>query len=557
MFCDAGWTITFVAANASGGARYARRLQQMGIAVFALQGWSGNENAVFELETLLQTDRFDVALFAFWYFAETHMPMVRRLSLSTVVIVDSVDIQFLRESRRIFAGVNGKANGHARHALDGAFGAATVREINSYAEADAVLTVSDKEASLINDLLGRRVALTIPDTEDTELSAVPFRERSGMLFVGNFLHPPNVEAVEYLCGGILPRVSPDLLARHPVYIVGNQPPAHILDLCRKTSGVRFVGWTPSVQPYLANARISLVPLRHGAGTKRKLMQSMMAGTPAVSTSIGAEGFDVRDGEHVLIADDPDSFAVAIERLADDADLWSRIARGGREFSEQHHGRPAVTARFGAAIDEILRSATRSRVFWEELKTDIPSALDRSADAAAAAEAHTGRLSGFCNTENVETSFVMRADGAAEDLIAAATGATRTQRILICGLSLAVFGHPHAALTAIGAHVSKNWLRVGIAGRDRAFEGWLKNCVDPQSLVSAHESSFDTEQFDIVLASDAASLEDVLRALKPGGLYCSTVLPAGKTEQGIQSYRFWSRSLGILGDNACAHLVRKL
>src|SRR5262245_66260971 len=81
-FGDAGGTITFVAGNASGVARYARRLQQMGIAVFALHGWYGNENAAFELDTLLQMDRFDMAVFAFWYSAETGIPMARRLSFS-------------------------------------------------------------------------------------------------------------------------------------------------------------------------------------------------------------------------------------------------------------------------------------------------------------------------------------------------------------------------------------------------------------------------------------------------------------------------------------------
>src|SRR5262249_37457896 len=156
-----------------------------------------------------------------------------------------------------------------------------------------VWTVSEKEAELINDLLGKPIACAIPDREDVEASTVPFSERKGLLFVGNFRHPPNVQAVEYLCRDILPSVSPATLDAHPVYIVGNDPNEAVVRCCREWRTVRLVGWVPSVLPYLQRVRLSVIPLLYGAGTKRKLMQSLMAGTPAVSTSVGIEGFDLQ------------------------------------------------------------------------------------------------------------------------------------------------------------------------------------------------------------------------------------------------------------------------
>ena len=67
--------------------------------------------------------------------------------------------------------------------------------------------------------------------------------------------------------------------------------------------MRLVGWVPSVQPYIERSRLSVVPLLHGAGVKRKVIQSMMAGTPVVTTPVGAEGLDLVQGEHALIAAD--------------------------------------------------------------------------------------------------------------------------------------------------------------------------------------------------------------------------------------------------------------
>jgi glycosyltransferase involved in cell wall biosynthesis len=82
------------------------------------------------------------------------------------------------------------------------------------------------------------------------------------------------------------------------------------------------------------------------------MQSLMAGTPAVSTSIGIEGFDIRHNEHVLVADSPEAFADSIVRLAGDEALWNRIAKRGREWASEAHSHKAVYDRFTSALEHI-------------------------------------------------------------------------------------------------------------------------------------------------------------------------------------------------------------
>ena len=248
----------------------------------------------------------------------------------------------------------GGPNERSMDRLDAAYGDRFVREINAYAAADAVLAVSTKEADLINDLVADpTLAFAVPLMDDLEPSSTPLADRRGAVFIGNFRHPPNAAAVEFMCREILPLIDPILLREHPLSIVGNgleqlrerfDPPSPF---------VRLIGWVPSVVPYLANARLSVVPLRSGAGTKTKLIQSLMVGTPTVSTSIGAEGLALADGEDFLLANKPQDFALSVTRLLTDDYLWQRLAANGRAPIGVVHSRNAVTNSFSTVIDTVF------------------------------------------------------------------------------------------------------------------------------------------------------------------------------------------------------------
>jgi glycosyltransferase involved in cell wall biosynthesis len=340
---EAGWAVSFAAENADGGERYMQILQQRGVAVYPGFGP--------RTEQLVAAGRFDLAICIFWQIAEHWLPKIRALSPRTRVVVDSVDLHFLRNARRL---LQPTADGAAPSLLDPAYASEMMREINTYAAADAVLTVSQKEADLVNDLANvPALAYALPDNEDFAPSAIPFAQRKGILFVGNFRHPPNVEAARYLCQDILPRLDPAILAEHPAYVVGNALSEAIGGFAGQLPHVRMVGWVPSLLPYLEHARISVIPLRYGAGTNRKLIQALMVGTPSVSTSVGTEGLNLQDGEHVLVADDPAAFADAVVRLLEDEELWQHLARQGREHIASVHGREAVRARLMHILSEVL------------------------------------------------------------------------------------------------------------------------------------------------------------------------------------------------------------
>ncbi len=346
----AGWQVTFLAREEEAEERHARRLRQMGVATHSGFGAA---------ERILRSGGFDLALIAFWEPAAELLPLVHKVSPDTRVIVNSMDIHFLRNARGVFG---------QRSTLGAAFGTEATRELNTYNGADAVIAVSDKERDLLADFLGEGRVFTLPLAEDIQRSRYPLEQRRGMYFVGNFRHVPNREAVEYLCAEVLPLLDPELLRRHPLTVLGNWLDQVTLDIDPATPGVRLIGWVPSVQPYLEQSRLAVVPLLHGAGVKRKVLQSMMAGTPVVTTPVGAEGLDLVQGVHALIGADAADFASGVTRVLTDDDLWHRLADEGAQHVELRHDVEVVEGIFGRILDQVMSQRGRTIVDGSEKST---------------------------------------------------------------------------------------------------------------------------------------------------------------------------------------------
>jgi hypothetical protein len=351
---ETGWIVDFIAANGPGDPRHVRVLQARGVAVHDdshRPGTPAVQGGTALLHKLTRAGAFDLALLAFWPIAELYLPSLRQTCPEARIIVDSLDLHFLRDARRLLHGAPGGAM-HPR--LDAEFADQMVGELNTYAAADAVLTVSEKEARLLEDFGGGSLfAAVAPDCEEMEASPFTQAERTGILLLGSYKHLPNVDALEYFCREILPRVDRQLLAEHPVYVVGTGVSENIRRVVEKTERIRLVGWVPTVVAYFHRARISIIPLRYGAGTKRKMIQALMTGTPTVSTSVGAEGLDLTDGEHLLTADNAEGFARSIERLLSDDSLWRHLASNGRARIIRTHSRAAVKSRFAQIVDAVM------------------------------------------------------------------------------------------------------------------------------------------------------------------------------------------------------------
>jgi polysaccharide biosynthesis protein PslH len=152
--------------------------------------------------------------------------------------------------------------------------------------------------------------------------------------LGVMFWPPNAEGVLWFAQEIWPRIR----AQQPQLtftVVGKNPPDYLTQL-HGTNGIEVLGFVPEVESILAETAVFVVPLRAGGGMRVKILDTWSWGLPIVSTSIGAEGLDIRDGENILIADTPQLFSAAVLRATNEADLNQQLRCNGRRWVEEKY-----------------------------------------------------------------------------------------------------------------------------------------------------------------------------------------------------------------------------
>ncbi len=213
-------------------------------------------------------------------------------------------------------------------------------ELTIFRKVDCIMTPSAEEVKVLDrEVPGAQVRLIPPYLYPSPTSVGPTRDafaaRRDVLFVGGFKHAPNVDAALRLARDIMPLVwaeAPD--AR--LMLVGDSPTEEVSALAGER--VEVTGYVPDLAPYFGRARVSVSPLRYGAGVKGKIVGSLEAGIPVVTTAVGNEGIALADGVEVLLGETPDALAAAVLRLLHDPDLCSAMSAAGldvirRRFSE--------------------------------------------------------------------------------------------------------------------------------------------------------------------------------------------------------------------------------
>jgi len=191
---------------------------------------------------------------------------------------------------------------------------------------DGVVAVSPEDAVSFAREYGIRNVWPVPTGVDTDYfrpAHTTPTEPHGLIFTGSMDWMPNVDAVVFFAEAILPLIhaeAPDA----KLEIVGRSPAPAVLALARRHPSITVSGTVPDVRPYLERARVFVVPLRVGGGTRLKIFEAMAMEKAIVTTSVGAEGLPVHDGEHLLIADSPAAFAAAITRLLRDPELAAAL-----------------------------------------------------------------------------------------------------------------------------------------------------------------------------------------------------------------------------------------
>lgn len=298
-----------------------------------------------KVRDLAERRRVDLAVFDQIYVAPYVDALPRGGRCQTVLSLHDVASSQYRSMIPIASGVVGKGRQLLRSRAMARMERRYLRRF------DHCVVVSAREAGLVRARHPTLPISVIDNGVDASLLR-PLAEPSrghGVLFVGDMQYGPNADAVRHFAGAIFPKVRtavPDAT----FYVVGHRPP-----LAPSEHAV-VTGRIPDSTPYYEAARVAVAPLRAGGGTRLKILEAMARGRPVVSTSIGCQGLDVRDREHLLIADTPSAFAGAVVELLTSAELRTRISRNARRLVEARYDWSIVNRRLTALYGELVRAS---------------------------------------------------------------------------------------------------------------------------------------------------------------------------------------------------------
>ncbi len=319
-----------------------------------------SEQAVRQLSDILADGQFDVVLLDHLHLAP--------LLLDTRSIVDWEGIGFplkVLRTQNVESTIVIKYAQRTTNAMVAAFGKKEAHKMKEYesnvlSEFDLVAAISPVDVATYGKMCKRRaniVSITAGvDIEHLEPSGAP-PQAGEVVFVGSFDWQPNVDGAIWLINKVWPRVLEKYPDAH-LSLVGRNPREPVKELASET--VEVTGQVESVEEYVSRATCSVVPLWIGSGMRLKILEAFALGRPVVSTSLGAEGIEVIDGEHIIIRDDADQFADAVVKLLTDEQKCDELSRNARALAEKNYSWPNVAGKFSEVIEKLLQSRDESQ-----------------------------------------------------------------------------------------------------------------------------------------------------------------------------------------------------
>lgn len=373
---ETGLCVTFAPNNGERPEPYTAALQQMGIEVLYgpvdIAAWIAENGECLDWVLAARPEVTQPLLDAI----ERHVP--------GGLIYYTHDLHFLREQRRF------EVEGDAR-SLEASRRLRRI-ERDIFRRARIVTTPSADELPVIQELVPDadiRVvpAYPIPTAPLSAVRAESFAARDTVFFIGGYAHLPNVDAALWLAQEIMPLIWREAPGTRLV-LAGSAPPPEVLAVAGER--VEVPGWVSDLGPLYARARLSINPLRYGAGVKGKIVGSLQAGVPVITTAIGNEGLGLRDGIEALVGDTAEALASGALALLGDPLLCASLAAAGAAV---------VRRRFG-------EDATR-RALLEVLGLDLCAACGRrltAADRVAQESDGCGRACESCGASAAERAL---------------------------------------------------------------------------------------------------------------------------------------------------------
>lgn len=238
---------------------------------------------------------------------------VRKLFPAAETIFDTVDLHFIRLEREAI--LTGKKVDYLSASRT------RTAELKAMGEADHTVVVSEWEKTFLENEYGIPDVAVVSNVQDVEEDFLPQEHRKGLVFVGSFAHHPNESGIKWFLTEIWPLLD-SALQEEGIDIVGQLPPAWLTAM--NSNQIRVHGWVPDSKAFVRTARFSVAPLLVGAGVKGKIGEAIQCGTCVVTTSVGAEGMGLVNGESAIVSDNPMVQAEQMNRLAPDSKRRERL-----------------------------------------------------------------------------------------------------------------------------------------------------------------------------------------------------------------------------------------
>lgn len=254
-----------------------------------------------------------------------HIDAFRQAAPRAKIIFIPVDLHYLRQSRGLSLGL---LNISDKDVLD-----MRSRELGAAESADEVWVLGENEANVLHAELPNQKIRIVPffrSPPTASAAVLSFDGRADIGFIGNFEHPPNVDAVSWF----IETIWREILAEEPdlkLVIAGSNISRAPRDIWCQVDNVEVVGWVPSEYDFLKTKLLSIAPLRFGAGIKGKVASSLLVGTPCVGTRVAFEGMNLSD-DQVVVADDPEETVAAVLGILRNRERWSQLSKHGFERS---------------------------------------------------------------------------------------------------------------------------------------------------------------------------------------------------------------------------------
>lgn len=335
-----GFHVTFIpAGDLSHAGKYTNDLQRLGIECI----YPPHYHTAVEYITQLGR-QYELVIVCRVNNAAYLMDWLRKYCPRAKVIFNTVDLHYLREMRQAEIEKSEEKMLQARKIRES--------ELETMKRADYTLVISQMEKELLDAELPDTPIIRYPLIMSiSDRKEIPFEERKDIMFIGGFQHKPNLDAVLYFVAdiwSIIQKRIPDM----KFHIIGSEPPREILDLAGDS--IIVAGHIENLSEYFNHCKLSIAPLRYGAGLKGKVGRSLGYGVPVVATDIAVEGSALVDGQDILVANDPQSFAETVVKAYEDEALWKTLSQNGMAFFDKNYSLESGKNFFSNLMDTLNR-----------------------------------------------------------------------------------------------------------------------------------------------------------------------------------------------------------